>query len=115
MSPSEQAMDRGDFKWLAVEGLRGNVLFRVVFEDPLPVTLELFYQDDALAEDPPEEHPGQYGNMGWELKNLKELKKGRYRYRTLVYFPESLGPAGKEQCLNAYDQPLEVSARSLQR
>ncbi len=110
MSPSEKAMDLGSFKWLLVDSQHGAMLFRVIVDKRLPVDLTLFYRDDALREDAPEEDPGQYGNMGWQVGNLEAVKKGNYWYRTLIYFPDNFRKGDEECFLDAEDRPLRTDA-----
>jgi hypothetical protein len=113
MSPSEQAMDMGSFQWLLVESLQGAIFFRVIVDKRLPVTLTLFYRDDAQQDDGPEEDPGQYGNLGWQLGDLEAIKKGDYWYRTLVYFPGEFRKGEEQRYLDAEDRPLRVQVSAL--
>jgi len=113
MSPSEEALDLGSFKWLLVNGPHGALLFRVLVDERLPVEMTLFYRDEALREDPPEEEPGQFGNLGWRLGNLEGIKRGRYWYRTLIYFPGDFRLGQEREYLDAEDRPLEASVQPL--
>jgi len=113
MSPSEEAMDLGAFEWLLVESERRAMLFRVMVDPKLPVALSLFYRDDAHQDDPPEEDPGQYGNMGWRVGNLEAVKKGAYWYRTLIYFPDTFRKGEGGRYLDAEDHPLRAETGAL--
>ncbi len=113
MSPSEELLDLGTFKWLLVNGPYGAILFRVIVDERLPVEMTLFYRDDALQEDAPEEDPGQYGNIGWQLGNMEGIKRGKYWYRTLIYFPGEFRVGQEREYLDAEDHPLEVRVSDL--
>ena len=108
MSPSELVLDAGSFPWAVVDCPHGAFVFRVIMDKRLPVALSLFYRDEALEEDAPEENPGQYGNLGWRIGNMEAIEKGRYQYRTLIYFPDRFQKGDERRCIDVEDSPLRI-------
>ncbi len=109
-SPQEQALDRWvDQEWQLVTGSQGTWINRTVLGTGLEaVRRDLFYAEDVLQEDPPEEEPGIIGKLGIALDKIEQLEGGRYSFRSYIHFPEHFKPGDERNILNLLDHPLQT-------
>ena len=116
MSPEEYKLDRGSYSWQVVAAQAppntGAWLNRLVFDQKkTPAVVGLYYMDDEERPDPPDEVPGQIGNLGYELKDLENLGAGQHPIKTYMYNMESYQPGQEKQVLNILDNPLKIMVR----
>ncbi len=101
-------------KWQIVIGTQGTWFNRVLLGPGLEeIRNGLYYMDDAESEDPPEEEPGIYGNVGFSLTNLENLKGGMYTFRSYIHFPEHFKLGDQKRIFNMLDHPLQVDVHAL--
>jgi hypothetical protein len=110
MSPEELAMDRESHRWSLLAGDQGNIMARVMLGPRLQrvVQKERIYRDDLLSPHSPETEPGTTPNIGVHMKNSLALKKGRYTYNVMAYFPPDARPGTVRAYLDILDHPLEI-------
>ncbi|WP_059421115.1 hypothetical protein [Sulfuricella sp. T08] len=65
MTPEKERFNKVAGQRFAVENAYGLLLVQLEMEKPLPVEVHLYLQDDRTRADPPENIPGQYGNVGF--------------------------------------------------
>jgi len=58
--------------------------------------------------DEPEDEPGQYGNMGWDIDQMDKLPKGIYSIYLVVYFTEKYKAGDHDKFLNIERHPVKV-------
>jgi hypothetical protein len=110
MSPEELAMDRQSHRWILLAGDQGNLMARILLGPRFQGTVrkELIYRDDVLNRHSPEAEPGTTPKVGVEMKNVLALKKGRYTYNVLAYFPPDARPDTVRSYLDILDNPVEI-------
>ncbi len=75
-----------------------------------PAVPKLYYMDDASSLDPPEEDPGQCGEVGYTLENLIEVSKGVLRLTSVMYNIPKFDQSKIQDYLNILDRPVRVEA-----
>lgn len=114
MTPAEKSLNLGSYDWQVVAGNAppntGAWVNRLLFDrKKTPASVRLYYMDDANVKDPPEEKPGQIGNLGYQIKDVERLGAGQHLLRTYMYNLKSYKPGQETQALNILDKPLKVS------
>ena len=112
MSPEEKALDRSPYKWMVATMMppyRGAWLNRVAFDKRFGVSPNLFYLDDRNAADPPENDPGQCGNVGYTIDIMIDPKKGDLRGNSVMYNIPDFSDDQIPGILNILDRPLVVT------
>ncbi len=111
-SEAEKAMSDDPFDWMVVhgtrEGGRGGWVNRIKFDAGLEARPYMFYNDDASTPEPPEDDPGQYGNTGFDVRNMHTLKQGVWRIESFMYNDPDYHPGDEIEYLNILDHPLQV-------
>jgi len=116
LSPREVSLDRQTNQaWQMVHGPQGTWFNRIVVGPGLEKVLRgLFYDDNALQPDPPEEEEGIIGKVGLSLGNLEKLKGGQYTFCSYIHFPEHFEPGHQTRLLNLLDHPLQIKTLRLE-
>lgn len=117
MSPEEKALNKNAYKWMVVAQTgqyKGGWMNRLVYDKKsTPVIPKLYYVDDISQADPPEEEPGQCGDVGYSLDNLEEVEKGVLRLTSVMYNIPSFDSGKVPTYLNILDHPIQVSATTI--
>jgi len=112
MSPEEQALNKTPYRWMVVTVPppgKGAWLNRLTYDKRFGVSPELFYMDRRSALDPPENDPGQCGNVGYALNGMVNLKKGELRLNSIMYSIPEFSDDKIPTYLNILDRPLAVA------
>lgn len=113
MSPQEKALDMRFPEWNVMYGPDGGIITRFKFEDTELTSRKysrLYYQDDAKANDAPENEAGCYGNCGFEL-DLSGMKTRIYKGSYFSYYRKGFRYGDEARFIDIVDHPLEVKAR----
>jgi hypothetical protein len=112
MSDEEKNMNKAPFTWAVVKNnTQGNTtafLNMPVISESVPVEPALYYMDDETLTDPPEEYPGQRGNLGYELDNFQWLKKGTHSIGSVLYALPDFNAGDEVPLINIMAKPLKV-------
>jgi len=103
--------DLQNSSWFAVEGPEGLIFWRMKLSEKASdiVKRKLYFVDNPLSMDPPENVPGQSPNLGTRLTGIEQLKSGRYFFNIKIC-PIADGKLGSERALlDIDDRPLIVS------
>jgi hypothetical protein len=116
MSAEEKNLDAGSYNWQVVAfdapPLTGAWLNRLDFDKKkTPARIELYYMDDITVKDPPDEYPGQIGNLGYYLKDVHRLGAGHHVLSTIMYAIPSYKPGDEARVMNVVDKPLKVTVK----
>jgi hypothetical protein len=113
MSEQERHLETEGQDWYAVGDTDGTLYSRLIIPQDAPVHATLAYTDDRSEADPPESHPGRWGDAGYRLSGLESVGKGRYRL--LLHSMVAGGyHSGEERIfLDMTDQPLSWRCRPL--
>jgi len=111
-SALETALDLSPARWSVVydasqKGSAGMVN-RLSISANTPLFPHQYYVDDQTRPDAPESTPGQVGNLGYEVKNLKGLTKGTHLLTSVLYCFPRYHPGIEARYLAIKDAPLEV-------
>ncbi len=111
-SAEEAAMDTAPAAWSVTfgkaPGHRGGWVNRLTIVSNVDLHPDLFYVDRATEPDPPENYPGQVGNVGYIVRDLKGLTRGTHVLSSVLYtFPE-YEPGIEKRYLAVKDAPLRV-------
>jgi len=110
-SPEEAALDLRPADWSITfgrsPGNRGGWVNRLSIVSNVDLRPELFYVDREEVPDPPEEQPGQIGNVGYQVRNLKGLTRGTHILSSALYSFEKYEPGIEKRFLAIEDAPLE--------
>jgi hypothetical protein len=114
MSDAETKLDPKTYRWSAMHatkpGASAGWLNRLLY--PMintPVHPTLYYRDDAARPDPPEDDPGECGDLGYYLEGVEKIKKGRFELLSVMYNYPEFSPAVVERIMAVLDHPLKVS------
>jgi len=118
MSDAERKMDFAPSVWQVVAGStpahREGWFSRQVHDSQkMPVTLPVYYLDDAATPDGPERYSGCFGCLGFELDGLEYLDAGTYSVFVQMYPMRSYNPGDEKKYLNVHDRPLQVRSKLL--
>lgn len=116
MSEEEKKLDAGSYNWQVVAfdapPLTGAWLNRLDFDrKKTPARIELYYMDDINVKDPPDEYPGQIGNLGYYLKDVHRLGAGHHILSTIMYAIPKYKPGDEVKVMNVVDKPLKVTVK----
>ena len=113
---AERALDARPYDWSSVAGRgendRGGWLNRLVYDPTIaPIRPVLYYVDDETALDPPEDYPGQCGDIGYYLEGMVDVKKGMFELVSVLYQIPDDDPRTIRRALKVLDAPLAVAVR----
>lgn len=119
MSDREKNLDLSPYKWSVVYGTeKGNTgawINRLEFLDDIEAVPRLYYADDIRAAEAPENVPGQFGAMGYDVAKMETVKKGSWRITSFMYNKPTYKPGDEKEFLNILDHPLKSTARDAGR
>ena len=78
-----------------------------------PAVPMLYYNDNKAHLDPPEEDPGECGDIGYQLVNLEQVKRGKLTLVSIMYQAANFSVARVQEFLNILNKKLQVTSRSL--
>lgn len=112
MSDAEKKMDKSPYSWMIIaQPGEGSWMNRLLYDKKsTPAVPKLYYMDDASSLDPPEEDPGQCGEVGYTLENLIEVSKGVLRLTSVMYNIPKFDQSKIQDYLNILDRPVRVEA-----
>lgn len=118
MQENEIHFDRRPSDWQVVAGTtvqhREGWFSRQIFlQEHDGVTLPAFYRDDVSVPDPPEQFPGCFGCLGFEIQGVERLDAGTYSLKVQMYPMPAYRPGDEHRYLNLVDQPLRKIVRAL--
>lgn len=117
MTEKEQKLNISPYKWSVVysneEGNTGAWINRLDYDANLEAVPSLYYVDDIKAEEPPENIPGQFGAMGYDVGKMETVKKGIWRITSRMYNKPKYFSGDEKLFLNILDHPLQVETKSL--
>jgi len=115
MSEKEKTLDLSPYKWSVVygtkEGNTGAWINRLEFDDGVDAVPGLYYMDDIEALEPPENDPGQFGALGYDVGNMETVKKGYWHIISYMYNTPEYHPGDEKEFLDIIDHPLEVEVK----
>jgi hypothetical protein len=95
VEPNEETLRGGPMRGFTIAGRYGTMHGDLTLAPGLDLRPALYYADDATEADPPEGHPGHYGETGVTLTGWEKLHRGDYRMRlTLDFLPGDRQPPG---------------------
>ena len=101
-----QELDRRFPDWICATPPGGSLLARVELGAALARAGNALYLEDGAAPDPPEDVPGSFANVGFQL-SLTGLDAAEYRLRLTLQLGPTLEPGGEALLLKP-DTPLEL-------
>ncbi|MEW5946987.1 MAG: hypothetical protein AB1742_12395 [bacterium] len=113
-SAEEKKIHNEEFEWMLLAGEKQGAWMMYLVKPPpdqFPLRLNNYLVDDVNSPDPPEEEPGQIGNMGFTVANILDAKAGTHKILVYVYFPPYYKPGDEKAYLNIHKHPLQTSAR----
>lgn len=112
MTEEEKKLNLAPYNWSSVankgSGKEACWLNRLILKTSPGVEVRLSYMDDQSLLDPPEEYPGQLGNIGYTLTNFQALKKGSHRITSILYILPRYSEEEVQTGLNVLDRPLQT-------
>ncbi len=72
------------------------------------ISINLYFKDDLSSPDPPESEKGEYGDLGYEIKGLETVKKGKIFIKSVMYWFPSFSLEKLNDYLNIDDHPIKV-------
>ncbi len=87
----EQVNQSGD-DWLVIGSDYGTVLIGLVLDKDLPVTRKVYVMDDRSHPDPPEDVPGQFGNVGYVSDRWEQVGTGLQHMLLAFYLVRNISP-----------------------
>ncbi len=115
MSEAEKNLDLSPYKWSVVygteEGRRGAWINRLEFDSELEAVPSLYYMDDITALQPPENTPGQFGALGYDVGKMETITKGVWRLTSIMYNCPEYARGDEIEYLNILDHPVEISVK----
>lgn len=85
MSPQEEAINGSKDQSLIIDTVYGKMLVSMEHERGMPIDYQVYVMDDRNAADPPEEIPGQFGNVGFLTSGWEKLEPSLYHMVFSVY------------------------------
>lgn len=111
-SEAEAKLDPRPYSWSVLHGTRPNDTAgwfnRLSIGANTPIDPYLYYQDNGAQADPPESSPGQVGDLGYEVRNLRGLTKGTHYLTSVLYHMPKYSPELVRRYLAIRNQPLQV-------
>lgn len=109
---AEAGLDLRPYTWSVLHGTRSNDsagwFNRLSIGANTPIDPYLYYRDNAQQADAPEGIPGQVGDLGYEVRNLKGLTKGTHYLTSVLYHMPKYSPELVRRYLSIRHHPLQV-------
>jgi len=114
-SEQERNLDTGSYGWMVVagtlEGERGAWLNRLLYDPTITsVRPTLYYRDQMSNLDPPEDEPGECGDVGYYLEGVERMEKGTFELISIMYNFTDYKPGMERRYLDILDRPLQIRA-----
>jgi hypothetical protein len=113
MSEQERSMETEGQYWYAVGDADATLYSRLIIPQDAPVQASLVYMDDRGEVDPPEEHPGRWGDAGYRISGLESVGKGSYQLLLHSMVGEGYRAGHERAFLDITDRPLSWNCRPL--
>jgi len=115
MSEAERKLDLSPYAWSAVvvSNREAAWINRLMYDPSSPAVPMLYYNDNKAHLDPPEEDPGECGDIGYQLVNLEQVKRGKLTLVSIMYQAANFSVARVQEFLNILNKKLQVTSRSL--
>ncbi len=116
MNAFEKQLDtKTNINWVMGYGPKGNVTARMMWHpEPPNFGQRLYFKDDGIAKEPPEETPGA-SSVGFWLDNMDVGKGEPSTVYLYLYTKRFLTPEDAPAILDILDYPLEVKGRQIMR
>lgn len=110
-SEAEKSLDPSPFRWAVMKSLMPEspgAMFNInVLPDYFPDRPLLYYVDDLHLPDPPENEPGQWGNVGYTIQKFHWLKEGSHKLSSILYVLDDFAAGDEKEVLDVYDAPVQ--------
>lgn len=119
MSEKEKQLDRRQVQWQVLAGIDPEhpegwfVRQKVISEKKSPISLPLYYIDDANTPDGPENVSGSFANVGFEFSGIEMVKKGALKIFVIQYPLINYKPGDEKRFLNVDRNPLQINFRTI--
>jgi hypothetical protein len=112
MSEEEKNLNLSPYKWCAVKEETGGAwITQLLLENQSLISPSLYYVDDKNIPDPPENFPGQIGNVGYEINNFEKIKKGFLRLKSIMYNLKNYSLGDEKKVLDILENPILIKVR----
>jgi hypothetical protein len=115
MSEAERKLDLSPYTWSAVleANRKSGWVNRLIYDHASPAVPLLYYNDDKNHLDPPEDDPGECGDIGYQLTHLDQVKRGKLTLVSVMYQVNNFTLDRVTDLMNIRDQKLRVTSRGL--
>ncbi len=112
----EKFLNISNFSWMANAGTGdypAGWFNRVIWNAPgnPNIDINLYYMDDISHSDPPEAEKGEYGDLGYLIKGLESVKKGKIFIKSVMYGFEKFSLEDVASFINVIEKPLIVEIK----
>ncbi len=105
----EKFMDFGTTEWTAITGEPGTVMMYLGLDRTTLLYKDLYYSDEQLKPDPPEEHVGRLGQFGYTVRHLQQAGLDPVPVTLAIYMDQREYEPGMENLITGiYKTPLKV-------
>ncbi len=112
-SEAEATLDTRPAAWSVTfwkgGGHTGGWVNRLTIVSNVDLHPDLFYVDKASEPDPPENFPGQIGNVGYIVPDLKGLTRGTHVLSSVLYTFPAYAPGIEKRYMAVKDAPIRVT------
>ncbi len=115
MSEAEQKLDLAPYEWSVVQDRNKKAAWinRLLYDHASPAKPLLYYRDDRTHAEPPEDEPGECGDIGYQLLYLDQVRRGRLTLTSVLYQSNNFSLGRVQEYMNILDQKLQVVTRAL--
>ncbi len=90
-SKKSTSLDPSNFSWMANAGtgeMPAGWFNRIIWSAPgnPSIDVNLYFKDDLSHSDPPEGEPGEHCDIGYTIKGLESVKKGKIFIKSIMYW-----------------------------
>jgi hypothetical protein len=93
MDAADEQFNQSGDNWLVIDNDYGSVLTGLVFDKKLPVNQRVYLMDDRTYLDPPEDVPGQFGNIGYVSDRWEQVGTGLQHMLFAFYMVRDISPS----------------------
>jgi len=115
-SEREKNLNGSEFpRWVALKTRFGTMVGIVRGDETLekaPLEKSFFYRDDENYESKNKEERGSIGELGWRIKGLEKLKRGRYRFDVII---TKINEKSIDDVLSLYLREISINIKDLKR
>lgn len=116
MDDRERSLTVGPAEWFILRKPGKAVIVRlmVLTETDIDFPRTFRYVDDRTVDFPPEFHPGQGPYIGYQVHNLKNIRKGMYHFYVLIFLLNGdYSDTELRRAVDIYDNPLMVEVKGM--